>query len=42
MLNRKEQPDGGEIGQGTNLEIALFDQARAAARRGYDPMWDTV
>jgi len=34
----KKQPTGREIKPRTNLEIALFDQRRRAARRGYDPM----
>ncbi|WP_340262383.1 ATP-binding cassette domain-containing protein [Sulfitobacter pontiacus] len=41
MLIGKEQPDGGEIKQGTNLEIALFDQARAQLD-GDMSLWDSL
>jgi len=41
MLIGKEQPDGGEIKQGTNLEIALFDQARAQLD-GDMTLWDSL
>ena len=41
MLIGKEQPDGGEIKQGTNLEIALFDQARAQLD-GDMLLWDSL
>jgi ATP-binding cassette subfamily F protein uup len=41
MLIGKEQPDSGEVRLGTNLELALFDQARAQL----DPemsLWDSL
>ncbi len=41
MLIGKEQPDGGDIKQGTNLEIALFDQARAQLD-GDMSLWDSL
>ncbi|MGR3531125.1 MAG: ABC-F family ATP-binding cassette domain-containing protein [Sulfitobacter sp.] len=41
MLIGKEQPDGGEIKLGTNLEIALFDQARAQLD-GDMTLWDSL
>ena len=41
MLIGKEQPDGGEIKQGTNLEIALFDPARAQLD-GDMSLWDSL
>lgn len=41
MLIGKERPDGGEIKQGTNLEIALFDQARAQLD-GDMSLWDSL
>ena len=41
MLIGKEQPDGGEIKQGTNLEIELFDQARAQLD-GDMSLWDSL
>tara|TARA_R110000782_G_scaffold50092_3_gene108796 strand:+ start:3229 stop:5040 length:1812 start_codon:yes stop_codon:yes gene_type:complete len=41
MLIGKEQPDCGEIKLGTNLEIALFDQARAQLD-GDMTLWDSL
>ena len=41
MLIGKEQPDSGTIKLGTNLEIALFDQARAQLD-GDMSLWDSL
>ena len=41
MLIGKEQPDSGEIKLGTNLELALFDQARAQLD-GDMTLWDSL
>ena len=41
MLIGKEHPDSGEIKLGTNLEIALFDQARAQLD-GDMTLWDSL
>ncbi|MFT6023736.1 MAG: ATP-binding cassette subfamily F protein uup [Ascidiaceihabitans sp.] len=41
MLIGKEQPDSGTIKIGTNLEIALFDQARAQLD-GDMTLWDSL
>ena len=41
MLIGKEQPDTGEIKLGTNLELALFDQARAQLD-GDMTLWDSL
>jgi ABC transport system ATP-binding/permease protein len=41
MLIGKEQPDQGEIKLGTNLELALFDQARAQLD-GDMTLWDSL
>ncbi|SFS57037.1 ATP-binding cassette, subfamily F, uup [Sulfitobacter marinus] len=41
MLIGKEQPDSGTIKMGTNLEIALFDQARAQLD-GDMSLWDSL
>jgi ATP-binding cassette subfamily F protein uup len=41
MLIGKEEPDEGEIKLGTNLEIALFDQARAQLD-GDMTLWDSL
>lgn len=41
MLIGKEQPDSGEIKLGTNLALALFDQARAQLD-GDMTLWDSL
>ena len=41
MLIGKEQPDQGEIKLGTNLELALFDQARAQLD-GNMTLWESL
>ncbi|MFK7744164.1 MAG: ABC-F family ATP-binding cassette domain-containing protein [Roseobacter sp.] len=41
MLIGKETPDAGEVKLGTNLEIALFDQARAQLD-GDMTLWDSL
>ncbi len=41
MLIGKEEPDQGEIKLGTNLELALFDQARAQLD-GDMTLWDSL
>lgn len=41
MLIGKEEPDAGEIKLGTNLELALFDQARAQLD-GDMTLWDSL
>ena len=41
MLIGKEQPDTGEVRLGTNLDLALFDQARAQLD-GDMSLWDSL
>ena len=41
MLIGREEPDAGEIKLGTNLELALFDQARAQLD-GDMSLWDSL
>ena len=41
MLIGKEQPDSGEVKLGTNLALALFDQARAQLD-GDMTLWDSL